>query len=96
MRKMFLVNKSNVKMVNYVIDNNNVTIKSNGQTAVIIDSFLKNYYHINGKLPIFEKYVIEKSDSILMFDKLAFYKNLPCQTLGSLIKLGLIDFTINE
>ena len=92
---MFLVNKSNVKVVDYNIDGNTVTIFSSGQTAVLVDNFLKYYYYNNGKLPIFEKYVIEKTDSILMFDKIAFYKNLPCQTLGSLIKLGLIDFNIN-
>ena len=97
MKKAYLVNPLTVKSIDYSIDNDTVTIQYDGHaTAIIIDNFLKHYYHNNGKLPMFEKYVIEKPNSILMFDKLAFYKNLPCQTLGSLVKLGLIDFTIDE
>jgi len=95
MRNVFLVNPSTIKKVDYKIDGNTVTIFSSGQTAVLVDNFLKYYYYNNGKLPIFEKYVIEKPNSILMFDRVAFFKSLTCQTLGSLLKLGLIDFTIN-
>jgi hypothetical protein len=96
MRNVFLVNPSALKKVDYKIDGNTVTITSEGQTAVLVDNFLKYYYYNNGKLPMFEKYVIEKSNSILVFDKIAFFKSLTCQTLGSLVKLGFIDFVINE
>jgi len=95
MRKVFLVNPSNVKDVKYKINGDTVTIFDKEKPIVyIIDDFVKNYYYYNKALPIFDKYIIEKPNSILMFDRDSFFKNLPCQTLGSLIKIGLIECKI--
>jgi hypothetical protein len=95
MRKLTFYDEKTLKDVNYVIENDEVIIMSNGQCpSIISDIFIRNYYLQYRKLPIFEKYIIEKSNSRIIFNRKEFYKNLPHKTLGTLIKLNLIEWKI--
>jgi hypothetical protein len=95
MRKVTILDELTLKDINYTIQNDEVIIISNGQSpSIVCDIFLKNYYYNHGKLPSFEKFIIKRRNSTIIFNRKEFYKNLPHQTIGSLIKLDLIEWKI--
>jgi hypothetical protein len=95
MRRLTIFSDSKIKDIEYKIKDDSVTIISNGLSpTIILDNFFKNYYSKFNKIPLFDKYIIESGKSIIVYNREQFYNKLSSQTLGSLLKLGLIEWKI--